>query len=559
MPKHSAERKAAQAESSEQVILGTCLIEGSADPLSDLDPQYFSCRNHQEIAKAILSLKDAGKPIDLIQVSALMEEWHTGVLPSVVASMTDGVPFGLGISKSLEWYKAEIKRLWQDRETRKELYNVGNAAAAGEPVEDLQRRAVAVLDKAKPVAVKSAAVLGTTCPNIPEGAWHPVAREYREIVGPTLPEIPNNFHLACFLTGMGTAFCHSIYFNIIRSENLYPNLWSVLVGTSGDPRKGTAMRGILQVLREAKIYIATMSSLDSAEGLGRRLLKLQGDDAKNYSPLLISLSELRSFIDKASKEGTRNLIPKMCECYDGTPFEVNTTKDPIIVPNPFAGMIGGTSLAYTETMKQSDLEGGLGNRICFIPGEPQKRKAEAPDPVEPAYQLFIERLADIVEYWKAKGTTRLRFDEPARELWRGFYEDELPRWSPEDSLLSVMTKRFHHHPIKVASIYAGLDRSETIKTQHLGPALLYTRFLLDGIFFTFSNFGLAQWVKDEKKIVELVRAHMPLGIRQRDLQMKFPRMGREHFQRHMKSLCGEESDLKLEPRGRGKWVLTNDN
>jgi hypothetical protein len=552
----SAARKTESLQS-EEVLLGTCFRRFCADPLTDLGPQHFFSREYQQIARAILALKDAGKPIDYIQVAGLLEEWHSDVRPSTVTGLGDGIPDYK--PEELTWYKEDIKRRWQERQIRKELYAMGEAAAAGAPVEDLQLRAVEVLEKSKATGKAATPITENRCPKIPEEAWHPIAREYREVVGPTLPEIPNNFHLACFLTAVGTALCHSVYFNIIRAENLYPNLWSVLVGTSGDPRKGTAMRGILQVLRDAQIYIPTMSSLDSAEGLGRKLLKLQGEDAKNYVPLMISLSELRSFIDKASKEGTRNLIPKMCECYDGTPFEVNTTKDPIIIPEAFAGLIGGTSLAYTETMKQSDLEGGLGNRICFIPGEPQKRKAEAPDPEEPAYSNFTNNLAGIIDYWKMQGTTRLRFDEPTRELWRGFYEDELPTWAPEDSLLSVLTKRFHHHPLKVASIYAALDRSAIIRSNHLGPALLYTRFLLDGIFFTFSNFGLAQWVKDEKKIIETVRLAMPLGIRQRNLQQKYSKMGSEHFQRHLKSLAREESALRLERRGRQIWILTNDN
>jgi hypothetical protein len=559
MPQSAAERKQVLAEDAEHIILGTCIIESSADPLTDLDPQQFYSRNHQQIARAILSLKEAGKPIDYMQLSSLLEEWKSSVLASEVTALTDGIPFGLK-SESLVWYKSEIKRLWQERQTRKELYEVGEAAAAGAPVEDLQRRTAEISERAKPTATSKPAAAAATnaCPHIPEGAWHPVAREYRDVIGPTT-EASHNFHLACFLTMMGAALQRYVCFNM--SELLYPNLFTALVGTSGASRKGTAMAKGAKLLKGVGVPTEFIRSIDSAESFVRALAAIQGETLKEYIPAVARLSELRSLFDKANKKGLEGIVPKLNEAYDGDPLELKTG-DKAKVENPNFSIITGTSMAYTQKINRADLEGGLGNRFCFVPGEKRALIPIPPRVAEPQYTNLCARISAVVEFWKSKGNTEFSFDTAAENLWIDFYKKQLPSWAANDDLLESMTERYHHHAAKVSMIYAALDQVSTMSMRHLGPALLYVRFLFDGLLYSFQSFGVSNWVLDEKKIIETVRMAMPLGIRQRTLQQKFWRIGSEHFQRHLKSLCGgpgsEESNLKIDKRGRQYWVTVND-
>jgi hypothetical protein len=556
MPQSAAARRNESLEA-EQVILGTCFIEDSADPLTDLDPQQFFSRNHQEIARAILNLKDAGKPIDFNQVCELLDEWHSGVPASIVSGLTDGVPFGLK-PESLAWYKSEIKRRWQERETRRDLAQMGEAAASGAPVEELQRRAVEISERAKPASKGEAAAKQTTCPQIPDSAWHPIAREYRDVIGPTT-EAPYNFHLACFLTMMGAALQRYVCFNM--SELLYPNFYTALVGASGASRKGTAMAKGAKLVKTVGVPLEIMRGIDSAESFVRAVALVQGETVKDYLPVVVRLSELRSLFDKANKKGLENIVPKLCEAYDGDPLELKTGEK-AKVTDPNVSIISGTSMSYTQKINRSDLEGGLGNRFCFVPGEKRARIPIPPSVEEPAYTNLCCKIAAVIDFWKGKGQTAFTFDEQATDLWENFYTKELPSWSANDDLLESMTERYHHHAAKVAMIYAALDQVTTMSMRHLGPALLYVRFLFDGLLYSFQSFGVSNWVLDEKKIIETVRSSMPLGIRQRSLQQKFWRIGTEHFQRHMKSLLGgpgnSESTLKTDKRGKQFWVTINE-
>jgi len=556
MPKSIPTKQAPSLEA-EQIILGTCFIESSADPLTDLDPQQFFSRNHQEIARAILTLRNTGKPIDLIQASVLLDEWHSSVLPSQVAALLDGIPWGMK-PESLEWYKEKIKRDWQERDTRHELSQMGEAAAAGAPVEDLQRRAIEIGEKSKATAKPAKAVSPNHCPDIPEGAWHPVAREYRDIIGPTT-ESSHNFHLACFLTMMGAALQRYVCFNM--SELLYPNFFTALVGTSGASRKGTAMAKGARLLKNVGVPIEYMRSIDSAESLVRALAAVQGENLKEYIPMVARLSEMRSLFDKANKKGLEGIVPRLCEAYDGDPLELKTG-DKAKVSEPNFSIITGTAMAATQKMSRADLDSGIGNRFCFVPGEKRELIPIPPRVAEPQYSNLCSKIAEVIEFWKGRGTTEFSFDKPAEDLWVNFYREQLPAWSANDDLLQSMTERYHHHAVKAAMIYAALDQVSTMRVRHLGPALVYVRFLFDGLLYSFQSFGVSNWVLDEKKIIEAVQALMPLGCRLRTLQQKFWRMGSEHFQRHLKSLCGapgnSESHLKTEKRGRQFWAVVNE-
>jgi hypothetical protein len=534
---------------SEQIVLANCLLQGSVAPLGDLAPEQFFSEAHRKILTALRALAESHQPIDTVQLNR--ELTGTGVLPSELAALTDGVPSLT--ESSLAWYRERIKTLHQERLTLSAAYELGQAAAEGAPVAEIRERASAVLEKTKPA---KAPPIVEECPEFPEAAWHPLARRYREIISPTT-EAPHNFHLACFLSVVGAALGRHVFFDM--SEPVYPNLWSVLVGTSGEPRKGTSIAKAVRIMRAAQANFQQIRSLDSAEGFVQKLSQFQGADKKLYTPVVVRLSELRSLIDKANKEGLRNLIPKLCEAYDGDVLDVGTRSNPLSVEDPFVALLAGTSLAYTSTMKRSDLEGGLGNRLTFIPGRARARIAVPPQPQEPEYSKLADEIQEVLGYWERKGSTQFRLDAEAQNLWTLFYESELPCWAPEDGLLQSMTVRYHHYAIKVATIYAALDGAEPIiRGQHLTPALLYARFLLDGLLYTFASFGLPRWVQDERKIIDAVRVTMPLGIRRRKLQQKFWKLGAEHFERHMKALVRPEGLLRQEGRGKQLWVLLNE-
>src|SRR5207249_1089488 len=183
------------------------------------------------------------------------------------------------------------------------------------------------------------------CPQVPEGAWHPLAKLYREAVGGTT-EAPDNYHLACFYTIVGAMLCKLVSYEM--PDPVYANFFTVLVGTSGEPRKGTAMSRAFYLQKEVCPNLQVIRSVDSAEGLIDYMAKYQAKDVDPYRPVILKFSELRSLLDKASREGGRNIIPKLCDIYDCEALERNLSSSNKVkhegVDKSYGAVLAGTSL-----------------------------------------------------------------------------------------------------------------------------------------------------------------------------------------------------------------------
>jgi hypothetical protein len=120
---------------------------------------------------------------------------------------------------------------------------------------------------------------------------------------------------------VGAMLCKLISYDM--PEPVYANLFTVLVGTSGEPRKGTAMSRGFRVCDDIRADLQVVRSVDSAEGLIDRMAEYQAESLKTYSRVILKFSELRSLLDKASREGARNIIPRLCDIYDCEALERN--------------------------------------------------------------------------------------------------------------------------------------------------------------------------------------------------------------------------------------------
>ena len=304
--------------------------------------------------------------------------------------------------------------------------------------------------------------------------------------------------------------------------------------------------------REILPNLAVIKSVDSAEGLIGAFLKFQGPEVVGFNPVVIRFTELRSLLDKAAREGARNIMPRLCDVYDGEDLEKNTV-EPIRVPNPYGAFLAGTSIAYMKGLKREDIEGGLGSRWQFIPGVPKPRKAKTPPAREPEYTDLVGELRGVLEFWREENSTAIGLSEEAWETWEPFYE-ELPERVREEPMIAALAARHHHHTLKTDLIYAALDRSFQIEARHLAPAILWQHFLLDSLYSIFSDFGIPTWVEEERRIVAAVRSAPNGVISRRTLQQRFWRLGSEGFHRQMKYLAKPGSHLQEFRRGRQIWV-----
>jgi 5S rRNA maturation endonuclease (ribonuclease M5) len=408
------------------------------------------------------------------------------------------------------------------------------------------------------------------CPDIPEAAWHRLAKMYRSAVG-ICTEASDNFHFAAFLVAAGAVLGRLVSTNM--PDPIYPNFYIALYGRSSKARKTTAINFAQRTCLRLPQEITWVHSIDSWEGFVDLLqARQQLQEDRKAITCVVKLSELRALIDKVNREGSRNIVPNLADAFD-TPdrFErnlarrsnPNTGGGSGTVEKPFLSVIGGVATSWLDKIRREDLEGGLGNRFLWIPGD---RKERIPNPPSPNLNEILKELAIVREWWKEQArnqesaTVTFRKSPEAETKWNKFY-NSLDKITHDDPLIEMLTDRLEVQTIKIALLYAALDIPSTpiIEVCHIDAAIAFAKFLIRATEYIFSDFGIDEAAKDEQKIVDAVRDAGEKGITHRALQKRFWRMGAEQFIRRIRWITGDDGYLRSEREGRTVRYFANEN
>lgn len=393
-------------------------------------------------------------------------------------------------------------------------------------------------------------------PQLPEAVWHPLAREYYEIVNRG-SETPESFHLAAFLVAMGVALGRSIWLDHFRP--LYPNVWCVLVGKSGRVHKDHAMNPAVQLARELYDKLPVMTSVDSREGLIAYLEKCQKEFSETQPiPALINLTEVRLLVDKANREGGRNIIPTMAEFYNCPEIVENTSKGASgRVRWPTVSFVAGTTMNWLSQLRAEDIEGGLGNRLMWVAGERGMLQSWATPLDSDREKKLVINIGGALQYWRERPDHEIKMNEEARNFWDALYRE---KYGPDlpDELVSTLAARAQEHCLKAAMIYAALDKASEITKEHLGRAALWTDFLIEGLWYLFTDFGQSPMMKVDKKITTYLKRAGAQGAPKRNVYWACKPVDTEIFNRRIKALV-EADEVRWGRQGRRKVLVHADH
>jgi hypothetical protein len=417
-------------------------------------------------------------------------------------------------------------------------------ALAAAPEWQPPAEAISVEEAPEPSGAKSTpAPAAEPCPVLPEAAWYGPAKLYREAVS-SCTEASDNYHLAGFLVVAGAILGRSVHFYM--AGKVYPNFFAVLVGQSGWARKGSAQGYAMRLLAAADPLTRTMNSIDSAEGTIQFLSKVREEaGGKTCVPVIASIAEIRSLLEKSAKEGLGNIIPTLCQLYDYLDrAETNTKTRSVGTEYPCFSLFAGTTMCWLRDMKAKDVEGGLGNRLAYFPGVPKAPIAKTPAPSAELWNPLVKKVHDVADYWRAKGSTQVKLSPEAEAIWEPFYKSLRSALTEED-LIATLAARDNLHPLKAAMIFAAFDRSDTIEQGHLEPAIALRRYLHESRRYLFTDFGASQMARLDRKITEKVKAAGAAGLRKRTLQRHFSHVDAETFNRRINALTTEDGPLEI--------------
>lgn len=377
---------------------------------------------------------------------------------------------------------------------------------------------------------------------MPDAAWRGVFAEYRAAMGDAT-EAADAFHFSTLLSRAGAALGRRVWFNY--GMCLFPNFYIVNFGPTGD-RKTTAQRYFEKL---ATTSVKTISGAGSGEALADEFQGLPPG-----TPCAFQLEEFSELLRRGRWEGS-TVLQFLTTCFDcPSQYHQKFRKNPVSLIEPTPSLLAGTTPEwFWASARLADFQGGFGNRLLFFTG---KRKTAIPLPSEPDLEGIRTRIDALAE--AHQGNAHLAHD--ADELWKTFYSSWEAKQQKRDQMLQVTVERIPGYILKIAMVYAALERTlPEITNDQLKAAILAGNFCTQCAeeLLSLQHAGTNRTKELEKRILAYV-ASQP--NRQTTKRMIYRSLHRHYsnateFEHSFRALVNA-GELFAEAAGKGKWIVS---
>lgn len=304
----------------------------------------------------------------------------------------------------------------------------------------------------------------------------------------------------------------------VGNSNHYARIFCVLVGASSKARKGTTEWPVRRVMTQAEILDPISldgmrirpGGLSSAEGL---INVVRDEDGGGGDKRLLCIeSEFGRVLRSMQRQGN-TLDALIKQAWDGGDLHTLTKESPLTATNPHVCIIGHITQDELSTLlSNADIYGGLGNRFlwCCI-----RRNGKHPHPK----RMSDEVVADLAREFRSAFEHALRLevvgwaDDFVKKRWEEVY-DELSEGG--HGVVGAMTSRSEAQVLRLAMIYALLDKSAHIGRAHLDAALALWEYCSQSASFLFQGNdpvteAAAKVIKHFDEFVNAELSHTELG------------------------------------------------
>jgi hypothetical protein len=337
------------------------------------------------------------------------------------------------------------------------------------------------------------------------------------------------------LVAFGNAAGRSAHF-VVESDEHHGNEFVVLVGRTSKARKGTSWGRISRLFLEADEPWATervQNGLSSGEGLiwgvrdpitkmervkeknkPVRYEEVEADPGVDDKRLLAYEPEFANVLKQTERQGN-TLSVNLRQAWDGTRLQSLIKNSPARATGAHVSLIGHvTADELRRYLTVTETANGFGNRHLWVCAERSKVLPEggAIDPA--AWAALRGELVQSIAFARSAGeVTR---DEEARAIWYEVYES-LSEGKP--GLAGALLGRAEAHVMRLAMLYALMDRSGVIKAEHLMAALALWAYAERSVYFVFGD-ALGDPMADD--LLRLLRAN-PRGLTRTEIRDYFQR------------------------------------
>ncbi len=309
----------------------------------------------------------------------------------------------------------------------------------------------------------------------------------------------------------------------VESTEHHVNEFAVLVGESATGRKGTSSDRAADLLRSVDpkwMNTRILSGLSSGEGVIAAVrdpvyrkvpIKVQGrieeyqdelvDEGVADKRLLVLETEFGRALSVQGREGN-TLSAVLRQSWDGKDLAV-MTKNAYRATQPHVSIIGHiTADELMALLGRVDAVNGYANRFLWIAVRRSKSLPFGGKFVD--LSSLEAELAASAEFARDAGLIELA--PPARAVWESHYERLT---NPPPGPLGKVTSRAAPHVLRLAAMYALLDRSIDIADDHLRAALAVWDASARCAAYIF---GASIGDPDAERILAALRAAGPAGM-----------------------------------------------
>ena len=258
----------------------------------------------------------------------------------------------------------------------------------------------------------------------------------------------------------------------------------VLAGDTARSRKGTARRQINQLMERAFpdwTRRCVIGGLSTGEGL-IAAFRVDDDGVAQEPRLLVAEDEYGRLIVVANRDGA-TLSHVVRQAWDSGTLNVLTRKDPLRLRGAHISIIGHITLLELELrLREVDMANGFANRHLWIMVRRSQRVPARQGLTEPRSKRLASLIATAAR--NALAIRRVERSAGAEVLWEKIYyalDDHLP------GKLSGVLARIEAQLVRLSLIYALIDCSDVIQTEHVWAACAVLDYSVASAAFLFGN------------------------------------------------------------------------
>jgi hypothetical protein len=282
----------------------------------------------------------------------------------------------------------------------------------------------------------------------------------------------------------------------IGAKLQYLKEYAVLVGRSGKARKGTSWEYPEVLFREVDEAWANQRVISGLSS-GEELIYAVRDPVEKYDAktdemkvtdcgepdkrLMVIEGEFARVLKVMSREGN-SLSAILRDAYDRDRLQNQTKNDPHSSTGAHVSIVGHiTSEELLRHLNQTEQANGFANRFLFAVVRRSNILPFGGDKLE-NHEELVDELRASVEFGRSAG--ELTWGEESKLLWEEIYPDLS---EGEEGLVGGILGRAETHVLRLAALYAVMDRSRTIEPPHLFAALSLWDYCEASVRLIFGN------------------------------------------------------------------------